>query len=270
MPEASRHIESVAVVGGGVAGLAAAQALADSGYNVRLIERRPYVGGRASSYEHPGTGEVIDNCQHLLFGCCTNLIDLYRRIGALDTLKWFDEITMIEPGGRRSALRPSALPAPLHASPAFLKAHAFSVADKIAIARGLNAFIAGIPKDTEEDFAHWLVRHKQTEGAIKRFWEPVLFAALNEELDKTSVHYAAKVCRELFLRSPQAGRMAIPSVPLSDLYGHALQSLKARGAEINLRTSVTRVTQDGQTQQWAIETETERFVSDAIIFAVPF
>lgn len=270
MLEATRRIESVAVIGGGVAGLAAAQALADSGYKVRLIERRPYVGGRASSYEHPGTGEIIDNCQHLLFGCCTNLIDLYRRIGSLDQLHWFDNITMIEPGGRKTGLSPSHLPAPLHTSPGVLKAHAFSLADKIAIARGLNSFITGIPEDTEETFAHWLVRHKQTQGAIKRFWEPVLFAALNEELDKTSVHYAAKVCRELFLRSPEAGRMAIPSVPLSDFYGRALQSLKTRGAEINLRSRVTRITQNDQMQQWTVDTETDRFVSDAVIFAVPF
>jgi zeta-carotene desaturase len=270
MSEASRPIESVAVIGGGVAGLAASQAFADSGYKVRLIERKPYVGGRASSYEHPGTGEVIDNCQHLLFGCCTNLIDLYGRIGALDKLHWFDEITMIEPGGRRSVLRPSPLPAPLHASPAFLRAHAFPLADKIAIARGLNAFMTGIPEDTEEDFAHWLARHKQTPGAVKRFWEPVLFAALNEELEKTSVHYAAKVCRELFLRSPEAGRMAIPSVPLSTLYGHAIESLKARGAEINLRSSVTRVARDETLQLWVIETEAERFFADAVILALPF
>jgi squalene-associated FAD-dependent desaturase len=270
MAAASPPIKTVAVVGGGVAGLAAAQALADSGYTVRLIERRPYVGGRASSYEHPGTGEIIDNCQHLLFGCCTSLIDLYGRIGALDILRWFDDITMIEPGGRRSVLRPSLLPAPLHASPAFLRARAFSLADKLAIARGFTAFMAGIPEDTEESFAQWLARHKQTPGAIKRFWEPVLFAALNEELDQTSVHYAAKVCRELFLCSPQAGRMVIPSVPLSDLYGHALASLNARGAEVHLRANAARVAWDDQAGQWAIETEAERFLSDAVIFAVPF
>src|SRR5580698_2580325 len=129
-------IQTVTVVGGGVAGLAAASALADSGYDVRLIERRPYVGGRASSYEHPGTGEIIDNSQHLLFGCCTNLIDLYKRIGALGKIKWFDDITMIEPGGRRSVLRPLPFPAPMHAGLSFMRAHAFSVADKVAIARG--------------------------------------------------------------------------------------------------------------------------------------
>ncbi|HVW78217.1 MAG TPA: hydroxysqualene dehydroxylase HpnE [Alloacidobacterium sp.] len=270
MPGTERSIQSVIVVGGGVAGLAAASALSDSGYQVHLIERRPYVGGRASSYEHPGTGEIIDNCQHVLFGCCTNLLNFYSRIGALDKLRWYDEITMIEPGGRQSVLRPSSLPAPLHASTAFIKAHAFSFADKVSIARGLSSFMTGIPKDTEEDFAHWLKRHYQTPGAIKRFWEPVLYAALNEELNRTSVYYAAKVCRELFLRSPEAGRMAIPSVPLSELYGYSLQSLKARDAEIHLRSSATQIEWDAQLHQWAVSTETGRFTGDAVILALPF
>ena len=98
-----------------------------SGYRVDLFERRTYLGGRASSYEHAGTGEVIDNCQHVLVGCCANLIDLYRRIGAEDKIRWFDRITFLEPGGIRSALTPSVLPAPLQRL-AFLKAHAFSTA----------------------------------------------------------------------------------------------------------------------------------------------
>src|SRR5690242_21211076 len=105
---------TVTVVGGGVAGLAAACALAESGYQIRLLERRPYVGGRASSYQHPGTGEVIDNCQHILLGCCTNLIDFYRRLGALNDIYWSDTVTFLEPGGRCSRLAPSRMPAPLH------------------------------------------------------------------------------------------------------------------------------------------------------------
>ena len=71
---------TVAIIGGGLAGLSAGCALADAGYRVELFERRPYLGGRASSYELPGTGEVVDNCQHVLLGCCTNLIDFYRRL----------------------------------------------------------------------------------------------------------------------------------------------------------------------------------------------
>src|ERR1700721_657065 len=77
-----------------------------AGLRVQLVERRSYLGGRASSFLHPGTGEVIDNCQHVLFGCCTNLIDLYTRIGVADKIFWDSCMTMIEPGGPRTALAP--------------------------------------------------------------------------------------------------------------------------------------------------------------------
>ena len=112
---------SVAIIGGGLAGLSAACALADAGYQVTLFERRPYLGGRASSYEHPGTGEVVDNCQHVLLGCCTNLLDFYRRLGVEDKIRWYERITFIEPGGRSSFIETSSLPAPFHAALSFLQ-----------------------------------------------------------------------------------------------------------------------------------------------------
>src|SRR5947207_5849226 len=89
---------TVGIVGGGLAGLAAACALAESGLRVRLFERRPYLGGRASSYELPATGEVLDNCQHVLLGCCTNLLAFYRRIGVAEKLRWYDQLVFVEPG----------------------------------------------------------------------------------------------------------------------------------------------------------------------------
>src|SRR5262249_10635104 len=127
--------KTIAVIGGGLAGLAASCALADAGLTVTLFERRPYLGGRASSYEHPGTGEVVDNCQHLLLGCCTNLIDFYRRLNVSEKIRWFDEMTFIEPGGRTSTVKPSWMPAPLHNTPSFLRAHYLSLRDKMAIGR---------------------------------------------------------------------------------------------------------------------------------------
>jgi zeta-carotene desaturase len=99
--------KKVGIVGGGLAGLAAACALADGGFAVTLFERRPFLGGRASSYQHPGTGEIVDNCQHVLFGSCTNLIEFYRRIGVADKIRWSDTMTFVEPGGRQSVLKPS-------------------------------------------------------------------------------------------------------------------------------------------------------------------
>jgi len=233
--------KKVAVIGGGLAGLAAGCALADAGFRVTLFERRPYLGGRASSYEHPGTGEVVDNCQHVLLGCCTNLIQFYERLGVSDKICWFDELTFIEPGGRASRMAPSFLPAPMHNLPAFFGAKMLNVKDKLAIARAMAEMMRGLPEDSEADFLSWLKRNKQTEQAIERFWKVVLVSALNEDLDRMSVRYAAQVFRESFIKSPAAGKMGLPTIPLSDLYGSAAEYIRTRGGEVLLRSSVTAI-----------------------------
>ncbi|MGE5082697.1 MAG: NAD(P)-binding protein, partial [Acidobacteriota bacterium] len=128
---------TVAIAGGGLAGLAAACGLSDIGFHVTLFEKRPFLGGRASSYEHPGTGEVVDNCQHVLFRLCTNLVEFYERIGVADQIRWYDQMTFIEPGGRTSTMNSSILPAPMHTAPSFLQFPFLSAADKLAIARAL-------------------------------------------------------------------------------------------------------------------------------------
>jgi squalene-associated FAD-dependent desaturase len=265
--------KTVTVVGGGLSGIAAACALAGAGYRVQLLERRPFLGGRASSYEHPGTGEVIDNCQHVLIGRCTSLIDLYRRLGVLNSIRWYDRFTFLTPAGpgtqpTTSIIQPGALPAPFHSTLAFLRAPAFSLRDKLAIARGLAAFIPGLPPDTAENFATWLRRHGQTQRAIDRFWKPVLVSALNEDLDRISVHYAAKVFRESFLLSPQSGRMGIPSIPLSELYGHAIGYLQERGGQVFLRTSVDSIAPAAS--GWQITAGGQNFASDAVVLALSF
>jgi squalene-associated FAD-dependent desaturase len=258
----------VAVVGGGLAGLSAGCALADAGMQVTLFERRPYLGGRASSYEHPGTNETVDNCQHVLLGCCTNLIDLYRRLGVEDKIRWYDRLNFIEPGGRMSVLGPSFLPAPFHSTPSFLRAKFLSLGDKDAIARGLLALIPSLPVETKENFLAWLERHGQTPRAIQRFWEPVLVSALNESLDRMSLHYAAQVFRESFLKSAAAGRMGVPSVPLSDLYGVAAGYIRKRGGEVLLRVSVESLRPTATGMEIAAAGKLDSF--EAVVSAVPF
>ena len=238
---ANHRAQSVAIIGGGLAGISAGCALADAGYKVTLFERRPYLGGRASSYEHPGTGEVVDNCQHVLLGCCTNLIDLYRRFGAEDKIRWFTSLNFIEPGGRQSVIAPSMLPAPLHSAPSFLTASSLSLADKLAIARAMLALMGKLPEDSSENFAQWLARHGQTERAIERFWKPVLVSAINEDLDRISVRYGAQVFRESFLKSAAAGRMGVPKVPLTDLYSRGADYIRSRGGEVRLRARVDKI-----------------------------
>jgi uncharacterized protein with NAD-binding domain and iron-sulfur cluster len=191
----------------------------------------------------------VDNCQHVLLGCCTNLIDLYRRFGAEDKIRWFTSLTFIEPGGRRSVIAPSLLPAPLHSSPSFLAASSFSLGDKLAIARAMLALMGKLPEDTEENFAQWLARHGQTERAIERFWKPVLVSAINEDLDRISVRYGAQVFRESFLKSAAAGRMGVPRVPLTDLYSRGAEYVRSRGGEVRLRANVERISVSSRAKQ---------------------
>ena len=264
----------VAIVGAGISGLAAGCALAEAGYRVTLFERRPYVGGRASSYLHPGSGEVIDNCQHILLGCCTNLRSLLNRVGRGGAIAWTRDITYIEPGGRRSVVRPTGLPAPFQSMPSFLRAHCFSLADKRAIARGLRQFFAGYPADVPggESFLSWARRYRQTPGALKRFWEPILQSALNDDLHRISVHYAGKVLRDSFLGSSEAGQIGVPLLPLSEMYSGAAVYLTSYGGSVHLRTTVESIEPAGS--RWQLRTrgedgeQTPTF--DDVILALPF
>ena len=258
---------TVAIAGGGLAGLAAACTLSENGFRVTLFERRPYLGGRASSYEHPGTGEVVDNCQHVLFGLCTNLIAFYKKIGIEDKIRWFDSMTFVEPGGRRSVLKPSFLPAPFHVTPSFLGFKFLNAWDKIVLARALAALIAGRPKDDGRSFQEWLQRHHQTRNSIERFWKPILVSALSEDMDRIGVPYAAQVVRES-MKSSEARAMGIPSAPLSELYNAAKDYITNHGGAVGLRNSVQSFVPTEKGVRLRVQDSEEEF--DYAVLAVPF
>lgn len=268
--------KSVTVIGGGVAGMSAACALADAGFTVRLVERRGYLGGRASSYLHPGVNEVIDNCQHVLFGCCTNLSGFYERIGVANKIHWTTDMTMIEPGGRRSRLGPLEigqlrLPAPLHGTPSLLSAKAFTLADKLALGRAFRAMMRpGASDSSHESLGDWLRRHKQTDGAMNRFWRLVIASALNADIETIAVPYAAKVIRELFMNSAEAGSMGMSSVPLSELYGGAEQFLGGRGSHVLYNSNIDALAWDEASAQWSVSTRIGNLTSDWVVLALPF
>jgi phytoene dehydrogenase-like protein len=126
------------VIGGGLAGLSSAVALAEAGFRVRLFEKRPHLGGRATSYTLPD-GTEVDNCQHVTLGCCTNLADFYRRVGAEGKIRFYDRLYFVDKRGRRSSIEAGVLPPPLHMAPSFLFFGALTWADKRGIARAMLA-----------------------------------------------------------------------------------------------------------------------------------
>jgi len=256
------------VVGGGIAGLAATVALAGAGAKVTLLERRPYIGGRAYSYEHPAIEETIDS-QHVVVGCCTNILDLAQQAGMADTIRWYDELTFLEPGGRRSLLRPGNLPAPAHQAISFLRAPMLNLQDKARIAAGLVRFLRGYPADDSESFAAWLSRTGQTERAIRHFWEPVVIGALHDNLERCSVKYAGKVFHESFLRSPEAGRLGIPAAPLSQFFAPVAELARKNGATIKLKAGVERIEQIAD-KQWLVQANDENYTASSVVLATDF
>ena len=261
-------MSDVIVAGAGVAGLSAAVALAHAGAQVTLLERRPYIGGRAYSYDHPALEETIDS-QHVVVGCCTNLLDLARQAGMADTIRWYDELVFLEPNGNRSLLRPGVLPAPMHQTMSFLRAPMLGLKDKAAIASGLMRFLRAYPADDSESFAAWLKRAGQTELAIRHFWEPVVVGALNDTFDHCSVKYAGKVFHESFLRSPQAGRLGVPAAPLSEFFLPIASFAQGLGVDIRLKSGVETLerTSDGR---WSVRAGGQLFTADSVVLATDF
>ena len=266
-------LPTVAVAGGGLAGLAAACALSDAGFRVTLFEKRPFLGGRASSYEHPATGEVVDNCQHVLFRVCTNLIEFYERIGVSDQIQWFDQMNFVEPGGRISVMKPSFLPAPMHTAPSFLHFSFLGAADKLSIARALVPLTLRVQRDTGESFQQWLDRHGQSKHAVERFWRPILVSALSEELDLISISSAAQVVRES-MKSPAARHMGVPKIPLTDLYNAAGNYIRARDGVLHFRRPIDGFTVDESQVRLAVRPQENDSLQnssfDYLVVALPF
>lgn len=232
------------MVGGGLAGLSSAVALAEAGCRIRLLEKRPHLGGRAASYTLPG-GQHVDNCQHVTLGCCTNLEDFYRRVGAAEKIRFYDVLSFAGPDGRRGDLNSSPLFPPLHMAPSFARFPLLDWADKRAIAGALltMARSGGRPTDLSDDsggvtMLAWLQRHRQTERAIRRFWGVILVSALNEELDRTDARYAIDVFWKAFLSTRGGYRIGIPCVPLGDLYDGRREAIERRNGQVLLRAGV--------------------------------
>ena len=261
------------VLGGGVAGIAAALRLADEGVAVTLVETRRRLGGRATSFDDPRTGTTLDNCQHVVLGCCTRLLGMYERLGVADRIAWHRRYHFADGDGRVHTLASGALPAPLHMGPSFARCGLFGMGEKLAIARGMAALWRGGPAEQRawagRRFDEWLADHGQGPGARAKFWEPVVVSACNERLDRVAAPYAIQVFQEGFLAGPGASAMGVPSVPLVSLYDGAERAIERSGGAIRLGASVSRI-ELGERGVAAVHAAGERHVADAVISALPF
>jgi squalene-associated FAD-dependent desaturase len=239
---------SVAVIGGGLAGLATAAALGSAGFEVDIYEARNFLGGRATSWPVSGADneELVDNCQHVLLRCCVNLRDLYRRLGVEQSIHFYKEFYFLEPGGRMSTLKRGMLPAPMHFMGSFLAARYLGFADKVAIARGMRALLKERHR-TDLDrisMAQWLDEKRQTPCAIERYWRPVLISAISEELDAMAAAHGFQVFWLAMMARADSYEMGVPAVPLRELYDE--RSLNRLGnIRLHHRAPVAAIQTDG-------------------------
>jgi squalene-associated FAD-dependent desaturase len=267
-------LKNVIVIGGGLAGMAAGVALAESGWRVRLFEQRPFLGGRATSYVLPD-GEHVDNCQHVTLGCCTNFEDFYRRVGAADKIKFFDRLFFLDPQGRRGVMQAGLLPAPLHMTGSFAKFAPLTLKDKLSIAWAMLNILQTNGRTWDVDrfggisMLQWLRRRGQTKGAIERFWRVVLVSALDEELDKTDARYGMDVFWKAFLSNRTGYRIGVPVVPLAQLYEGCKLAIEQKGGEVNLRATARSLQIENGTITSAQFDAGREERADAFILAVP-
>ena len=264
----------ILILGGGLAGLSSALTLAEAGYRVELVERKPHLGGRAASYLLPD-GEHVDNCQHVTMACCTNLEDFYRRVGAAGKIRYYDRVVFLDRQGRRSVLEACPLPPPLHLAPSFLMLPFLSWKDKRAIGRAMLHITrrggqAGAGKNGDSTtMLEWLRGEGQTPAAIERIWRSVLVSALDEELDRAAARYGVDVFWKAFLRNRRGFEVGIPTVPLGELYGGCREAIERRGGAVRTRTTVRGLRIEGGRATAAVLDDGNEVTADYIVSAVP-
>ena len=263
----------IVIVGGGLAGLAVASSLVNRGLRLTLLESRPRLGGRASSFQDPVTNELVDNCQHVSMGCCTNLAKFCRSVGIDAFFRRERELVVLDRGGRVSRFRAGFLPAPFHLTGSFLRARFLGVAEKIRLAYGLGWLVGFRDERPGESFESWLVRHGQTRRVIELFWETVLVSALNERIGELDVSYARKVFLDGFFRNRDGFQLELPLVPLGELYGTRLESwLRERGVTVILKAGVRTIEcdDDDGSACGVVLRSGESIAADFVVLAVPF
>ncbi len=225
--------QRIAVIGAGLAGLAAAVELKELGAHVELFERSRLLGGRATSFEIDGI--EVDNGQHVFLACCTAFVEFARRAGFADKLKLQPrfEALVLARDGTQGRLRAASLPAPFHLLASFATYAHLSTGAKLRIARALASAMFRRTDDATT-FESWLVLRRQTPETRRAFWDPFFTPALNAPFDQVSLDDAMFTLKTAFLSSPSASRFGFSTVPLAHLAAAAAKQLDA----VHLSTAV--------------------------------
>ncbi len=270
----------VVVVGAGFAGLSAAAASAEEGLRVLVVEARPQLGGRATAFPDRVTGELVDNGQHVLFGCYTQTFAFLKRIGAEHNVRRQAALSVayLDRSGNRSVLECPSLPPPLHLLGAVLKWDVMSWRDRLSVlrmapslqsARRALARTGRVTIDGDMTVSEWLRERGQTEKLTAWLWEPLALAALNQSPDEALATPFVRVLAEMFGADRSASAIALPVRPLHEMYAEPARAfVESRGGEVRTG-ALARVLTDGA-RVTGVDVRGERIGAPRVISAVPW
>ncbi len=263
---------TVAVVGGGPAGLAAAVAACRRGLHVELFEQRKTLGGRAGSFHDPSTGELIDYCRHVSMGCCTALTEFRRQTGTDDCFRTYRQMHFIGPDGIQYNLAPSRLlPAPLHLLPGLMRLGYLTLSERVGIALAVRQLSRAQVDDDRQSIGTWLRQHGQSERAIERFWSVVLVSALGDTVERLSLSAARKVFVDGFMASRRACELEVPQAPLGEIFDRRVGTwLAEHGVAVHRGVKIERIDGDASRAAAVVLPDGTRRRFDFIIAAVPW
>ena len=266
------------VIGGGLAGLSAACALAERGITVTLIERRNYLGGRAFSFIDPQTGMELDNGQHVFLRCCTEYIDFLQKIGAFGqtTLQDRLQVTVADRSGKQGVLTSTRLlPAPLDVLPSLLLYRHLGLMDRLRVIRGMMS-IRRTNRERERErlesisFRDWLLNHRQNDRTIAALWELITLPILNDTIDAVSAYMGIMAFQDSLLAGKGMADLGYSRVGLSTLVSDgARKYIESRGGRLIMGRRVSDLQiENGRVTRIRIGEET--IDADAVISAVPW
>ncbi len=266
----------VAVVGGGLAGMAAAWEVRRRGLHVELFDEKKQLGGRAGSFFDPQIGRLVDFCQHVSMGCCTKLAEFCRQTGVADCFRRDRRLHFFGPDAvRRDFAAVGWLPPPLHLAPGLMRLKYLTLRERLSIARTLLRLKrpdAGKDQQpADESIGDWLRRHGQTERAVERFWSVVLVSALSETPDRASLAAGRKVFVDGFLSSRRAYELEVPREPLAEIFDRRVGGrLTKRGVIVHRCRRVLQVDGDARRAFGIVLVDGTQLPFDFVIVAVPW
>ncbi|MEM6690734.1 MAG: hydroxysqualene dehydroxylase HpnE [Planctomycetota bacterium] len=266
----------VAIIGGGLAGMSAAEHLArlsqssSNEVSITLFESKRTTGGRAGSFESKQGGSV-DYCQHVAMGCCHEFINLMDRIGLTESFERYRELQFRYPGHAPIRFAASRwLPPPLHLLPTFARMSYLSLIDRFWIAVAMRRLVQ-LPGDAQSTAGQWLRSNRQSQASIERFWEVVVISALGETIDRVSTQAMRKVFVDGFLASRDASDVWVPNRPLSKLFGDVFPArLSDLGVNIRANEPVKQISTKSESEVRIDTAWHTDMVFDRVIMAVPW